>query len=246
MCVLNVTELYTRTDEFPVHADDDTRKTMLAIQASDSNSIFSGTLQLFSQQSHSLKADLLKKAKLQRNNSLANVSITDRLGVRGRPRLRRQPATAVRANSRARSSSRNRNNLKRTNSNQNLLQRSNSQSRKARGRSASRQRQNIPQRNRSRSRSRANANVNARAQQQPINNNQRRLIRRRSRSNLRKVTSVNDRLGVRGVGGGGKSNTNTQLNHVRRGRITKRRNSTVRNQIVNNGKQQAAGRSRSR
>lgn len=164
------------------------------------------------------------------------MNLTEQLGVRGRPRLRRNNPIGERAasRSRVRSVSRNRANLQRSNSKQNL-----------RGRSASRQRQAAPIRlNRSNSR----LNLNGRATQQRGGpNNVRRRARSQSRSNVRQNTSVNARLGVKRQNATGQRQRqpNKQgLRTVQRGRITKRPNPNARNQIGNGAQQR--GRSRSR
>lgn len=165
---------------------------------------------------------------MNRNNT--NVSILDRLGERGRSRTRNAPLQ-TRASSRARSASRGRSNLTRTNSKQNLANVQNAQ----RGRSASRQRAQPRQRSRSRSRNRVAA-----AAAKPAINTRNRLIRRRSRSNLRKVTSVNSRLGVRRQANA--NNGQNAKNGIRRGRIVKPRQNNVRNQVANGRNANAGGR----
>lgn len=210
----------------------------------------------FSTQQNSIKADLIKNVKrvrrLTRTNSTLNLG--DQLGVRGRPRLRRNNVVSERAasRSRGRSASRNRGgNLIRSNSKQNL-----------RGRSASRQRQAAaPVRlNRSNSRlNRSNSRLNLRAQAtQQQGANARRRSRSQSRSNVRANTSVNARLGVKRQNIVGQKqgprqrqqrqpNNQQGLRNVQRGRITKRPNpNTRRNQLANGLQQQQRGRSRSR
>lgn len=220
----------------------------------------------FSTQQNSIKADLIKNVKrvrrLTRTNSTLNLG--DQLGVRGRPRLRRNNLVSERAasRSRGRSASRNRGgNLIRSNSKQNL-----------RGRSASRQRQAAaPVRlNRSNSRlNRSNSRLNLRAQAaQQQGANARRRSRSQSRSNVRANTSVNARLGVKrqnivGQKQGPRQRQQRQpnnqqglrnvqrgqqgLRNVQRGRITKRPNlNTRRNQLANGLQQQQRGRSQSR
>lgn len=168
--------------------------------------------------------------RLTRTNSALN--LTEQLGVRGRPRLRRNNPIRERGNSRARSQSRNR--LNRSNSKQNL-----------RGRSASRSRGPIRLK---RSNSHLNLNGNI--------NNKRSLPRQRSRSrsNVRQNISVNARLGIKR-----QNNATAQRNmqnvrrtqNIRRGRIVKKQNPNNpnrinRRQIGNAAIQQQRGRSRSR
>lgn len=202
---------------------------------------------------NSIKADLIKNVKrvrqLTRSNSTLNLN--DQLGVRGRPRLRRNNLVGERAASRprGRSASRSRVNLTRTNSKQNL-----------RGRSASRQRQGQGQRAPIRL-NRSNSRLNLRGQgaQQGAANP---IRRPRSQSRTRKNTSVNARLGVRrqntvgqiGQIGQRQRQPNRQgIRNVQRGRVIKRTNPNARNQIANGAKQQQLqqqqqqrGRSRSR
>lgn len=203
----------------------------------------------FSKQQNSIKADLIKNVKrvrrLTRTNSTLNLG--DQLGVRGRPRLRRNNVVSERAasRSRGRSASRNRGgNLIRSNSKQNL-----------RGRSASRQRQTAAPVRLNRSNSRLNLHAQA-AQQQGAN--ARRRSRSQSRSNVRANTSVNARLGVKRHNIVGQKqdprqrqqrqpNNQQGLRNIQRGRITKRPNpNTRRNQFANGLQQQQRGRSRSR
>lgn len=203
----------------------------------------------FSTQQNSIKADLIKNVKrvrrLTRTNSTLNLG--DQLGVRGRPRLRRNNVVSERAasRSRGRSASRNRGgNLIRSNSKQNL-----------RGRSASRQRQAAAPVRLNRSNSRLNLRAQATQQQGA---NARRRSRSQSRSNVRANTSVNARLGVKrqyivGQKQGPRQRQQRQpnnqqgLRNVQRGRITKRPNpNTRRNQLANGLQQQQRGRSRSR
>lgn len=167
----------------------------------------------------SLKEELLQDENLhplRRNNSMSSVSIIDRLGVQGR----------------AQSASRIRTNMMRSNSKQNLSQT------RVRGRSASRRRRNSNSlhnqtQNGSNSRVRTNQDV------QPVEKR-----RRRKRFNMRKVTSVIERLGVRS---GGNTATQSSANtRARLGRIAKRRNSDARNHIINGNTQPTAGRSSSR
>lgn len=198
---------------------------------------------------YSSKAGVLGNAigggrrRLNRNNT--NGSILDRLGVRGRSRTR-QAGAKQRASSRGRSASRNR--LQRTSSRQNLTngqQRGRSATRQKRGVSASLQqraqsRQRAQPRQRSQSRARNIANA-------ALQQNRRKLIRRRSRSNLRKVTSVNSRLGVRGPNAANNvARAKTAGKLVRRGRVAKPRRGNVRNQVLTGGRQQPVKRSRSR
>lgn len=170
---------------------------------------------------HRLEADLLNEAAretIQRHHSTSQVSIIDRLGFR------------VRSVSRSRSMSRNHHSSTRSNPNQNLLQGANSQTR-VRGRSVSRQRLNLQTRQ-----------IQAQRNASSVRNGHR-LIRRRSRSNLRKAVTVNERLGVRRGG----NNAIGKNIRIRRGRIAKQRNSNaVRNQIAKGNTQQTSGRSRSR
>lgn len=203
----------------------------------------------FSTQQNSIKADLIKNVKrvrrLTRTNSTLNLG--DQLGVRGRPRLRRNNVVSERAasRSRGRSASRNRGgNLIRSNSKQNL-----------RGRSASRQRQAAAPVRLNRSNSRLNLRAQATQQQGA---NARRRSRSQSRSNVRANTSVNARLGVKRQNIVGQKqgprqrqqrqpNNQQGLRNVQRGRITKRPNpNTRRNQLANGLQQQQRGRSRSR
>lgn len=174
-----------------------------------------------------LTADLLKKSPRSGGDSTSNISIADRLGVRSGAR------------SRARSMSR-----KSQKSNQNLMQRSTSQAR-IRGRSASRQRRN-PQTRLNQMQLRSNSRINSNGNEQP-SQNRRRLIGRSSRSSLRKVRSVIERLNVRRGGiNATQPNANGKNKQIRRDGIAKRDNSSVRNRPVNAGKQEAAGLSSSR
>lgn len=190
--------------------------------------------------------------RLTKSNSTMNLS--EQLGVRGRPRLRRNNPIGERAasRSRGRSASRNRVNLPRSNSKQNL-----------RGRSESRQRGVGPVRlNRSNSRLNLNSrgggnnNANARTPNTP-NNNRRQRSRSQSRSNVRNKGSLNARLGIRRQQANNTKQQQQQqrrqpnsankqgLRSVQRGRITKRPNPNARKQL-GNGVQQQRGRSRSR
>lgn len=195
---------------------------------------------------NSIKADLIKNVKrvrrLTRSNSTMNLG--DQLGVRGRPRLRRNNLAAERAGSRSRgrSQSRNRTNLIRSNSKPNL-----------RGRSASRQRPAAPIRL-----NRSNSRLNLRGQitQQGLTTAGRRS-RSQSRSNIRRNTSVNARLGVKrqntvgqigrpGVRQRQQRQPNKQgLRNVQRGRIIKRPNVNARNQLGNGLQQRGRSQSRS-
>ncbi|XP_031619995.1 serine/arginine repetitive matrix protein 5-like [Contarinia nasturtii] len=188
-----------------------------------------------------IKADLIKNVKrvrrLTRSNSTLNLS--EQLGVRGRPRLRRNNPIGERAASRprGRSASRNRANLIRTNSKQNL-----------RGRSASRQRQQqgAPIRLK-RSNSRLNLRGQGQAQQGLTNQRRQQRSRSQSRSNVRRNTiSVNARLGVRRQNAVGPKQVQRQqrqqrqpnrqgIRKVQRGRIVKRPITNARN---GNGAQQ--------
>lgn len=165
-----------------------------------------------------LKEELLLDANhqpLRRSNSISSVSIIDRLGDRGR------------ANSLPRSA-----NMMRSNSKQNLSQT------RIRGRSTSRRRRNSKARH-NQTQNRTNTRVYTNGDVQPAG-----MRRRRRRSNMRKVTPVIERLGVRRGGNTAtRSNANTR---ARLGRIAKRRNSDARNQIINEDTQQTAGRSSSR
>lgn len=196
--------------------------------------------------------------RLTQTNTALN--LTEQLGVRGRPRLRRNNPVGERAasRSRGRSASRNRANLIRTNSKQNV-----------RGRSASRQRQGAPIHLK-----RSNSRVNLRLSGQTLQQGAvklRRHPRNQSRSNMNNVrrnTSINARLGVRRQNnvvqkrGQNPGQLNKQgfrqrqpnkqgLRKIQRGRIIKRNNSNVR---IGNGvqqqqpfqQQQQRGRSRSR
>lgn len=169
-----------------------------------------------------LAADLLEKAKPRSGgNSTFNLNITDRLGFRDR------------ATSRARSLARG----KSINSNQNMVQRSTSHSHASvRGLSATRQNQM-----QHRSNNRIHTNDIEQASKK-----RRRLIRR-SRSILREVSSVIERRNVqRGGINATQPNANGKKERIRRGGIAKQGNSSVRNRLVNAGKQQAAGHTSSR
>lgn len=196
--------------------------------------------------------------RLTKTNSKLNLN--EQLGaggVRGRPRLRRNnPPVGERAasRSRGRSASRNRANLQRTN-----LQRANSKQ-NLRGRSASRQRGGAGAPIRlNRSNSRLNLNRGGGGNNAPQGGNnaaaRRQRSRSQSRSNVRKNSSLNARLGVKRQNVNSpkqrrQQNNNKQgLRNVQRGRITKRPKPNARNQIGNGlqqQQQQQRGRSRSR
>lgn len=188
--------------------------------------------------------------RLTRSNSALN--LTEQLGVRGRPRLRRNNPIGERVASRprGRSASRNRINLMRTNSKQNLRRRSTSHHRQG-GASIRLNRFN----------SRLNLRDKGQQQQQqqlPNMVNAKHRSRSQSRSNVRRNTSVNARLGVprqNDVGQRprqrpGQRQTNKRgLRTVQRGRINKRQNTNRRTQangIQQQQRQQQRSRSRSR
>lgn len=175
-----------------------------------------------------LTADLLKKAKPRsRGDPRSNLSITDRLGFRGG------------VSSLARSASR-----KSEKSNQNLLQQSPLQARVS-GKSASRQHLN-PQIRENQMHHRSNSHIHANGNEQ-TSRHRRRLIRRSSRTNLRQVSSVIDRINVRRGGiNATQPNVSRENRRIRRGGIAQRRNSNARNQPINAGKQEAAAQSSSR
>lgn len=147
--------------------------------------------------------------RLTRSNSTVN--LTQQLGARGRPRLRRNNLISGRAQSRGRSQSRNRN-----------AQQANAQAPVARGRSASQSRAPIRLK-------RSNSRLNVGAATAPKRISQRQ--RSRSRSNVQRKPSVNARLGI-AAGRGGlntnrinrQGNRNNQNNGIQRGRITRRPN----------------------
>lgn len=169
-----------------------------------------------------LTADLLKKAKPRSGGeSTSNLSITDRLGVRGGV-----------------------SSLARSASGKSKKSRSPSQARVS-GRSALRQRRN-PQTRQNQMQHRSNSRIHANGNEQSLRN-RRRLIRRVSRTNLRQVSSVVERLNVRRGGiNATQPNASGKSKRIRRGGITQRYNSNARNQPVNAGKQAAAGQSSSR
>lgn len=180
-----------------------------------------------------MQADLVGNGKLRRSNSALNLAA--RLGVRGqaggansRRRLVRNNVATQRSRSRSRSRqnlvrSNSQTNLRRTNSKQSLVPLKRSNS-QVRGRSASRQRPGLQ-----RSNSRNNLNNGP-----------------RNRNNNRRAGTISGRLG-------NKQTQIAQPRNIKRGRITKRRNSNVNGRNVNiaigngrNGAKQRVARSRTR
>lgn len=154
--------------------------------------------------------------QLRRSNSTSSVSIIDRLGVQGR----------------AQSASRIRTNMMRSSSKQNLLQT------RVHGRLAFNRHRNTKSLH-NQTQNRSSSRVRTIDDRQTVEKR-----RRRRRLNMRKVTPVIERLGVRS---GGNTATQSSANtRARLGRIAKRRNSDARNQIINGDTQQTAGRSSSR
>lgn len=181
-----------------------------------------------------MRADLVGNGNLRRSNSALNLA--GRLGVRaqaGGPNNRRRLIRNNVATQRSRSRSRTRPNLVRSNSQTNLRRSNSKQSLAAvtpkrnnsqvRGRSASRQRPRLQ-----RSNSRKNLNAGPRNRGNVAGPNRR--------------IGINGRLGVK----------QTQPRNIQRGRITKRRNSTVNGKNGNvgtvgrNGARQRVARSRTR
>lgn len=159
---------------------------------------------------NSIKADLLKNMKRVRQltHSNSTINLNQQLGVRGRPRLKRNNNVNARAGSRARSVSRNRAGLTRTNSVQNV-----------RERSASRQRKPAPIRLK-----RSNSQLITKGQlPQRGQNRSLRQQRGRSRSNIRQTTSVNSRLQTKRQNNNNQNGRNAKnsISSIRRGRITK-------------------------
>lgn len=152
--------------------------------------------------------------QLTRANSTLNLN--QQLGVRGRPRLKRNNnIVSGRPNSRARSVSRNRAGLTRANSTQNL-----------RERSASRQRKAAPLRlKRSNIQTNSNGQTAQRGRSRSLRRQQQQQQQQlpRSRSNTRRAPSVNARLQPKrqNINQTKRKQPSTTISNIRRGRITK-------------------------